>query len=123
MKFAFSFTTARIAGLRLTSDAAGTTEAHAFGARDTIYSQSGVKHNAGKARLEFHLIAQNVEGQQPDTAVPSLDWSYDFDGNGTATYNLFPPTAGWPRGTYNVVVDLVADGKKHHQKTAAFTVI
>jgi hypothetical protein len=118
----FSATTAHLTGLKVGTDKAMTTETSRFGRTDTIYAQSGVANNAGKVTLQWHLIAEKVQGQRANTAIPEADKSFDLDGDGTASYNVSPPTAGWPKGTYKIQVDMVYVGRQKDQKTAEFTV-
>lgn len=96
--------------------------ATAFGAHDPVFAKATADNVAGKVSLDWRLVAENVKGQKPNTAIPQLDKSYDLDSDGSTTYDLSPPDAGWPAGKYKVVITMVDDGTQRDQKSAEFTV-
>jgi hypothetical protein len=117
-----SVSTAHLSDLKVTSDKDYANAATSFGANDTVYVQSGVANNPDKAVLQWHTVAEKVDGQKAGTVITPLDKSFDVNGDQTATYNLTPPPSGWPKGTYKVEIDLMIDGAQKEQKTAEFTV-
>ncbi|HEY9086280.1 MAG TPA: hypothetical protein VIN40_10170 [Candidatus Tyrphobacter sp.] len=119
---ACSFTTAHLTSLTVAKDSALTTPTTTFAPTDTIYAQSGVANIPGKVTMQWHLIAEHVTGQPANTPIPQVDKSFDLSSDGTSTYDLSPPTAGWPAGTYRIEVDMMVDGQQKDQKTAEFTV-
>jgi hypothetical protein len=118
---ACSASTAHIGSLKVGKDKDVTTETTTFGPHDSIYAK-GDASNVGKVTMVWHLIAENVKGQAPNTAIPSLDKSFDVDSDSTVNYDLSPNDAGWPAGTYKIVLTMMEDGQQRDQKTAEITV-
>ena len=114
--------TAHIGSLSVAKDSDMTTPTTTFGAHDTIYAKGDAANVPNKVTLQWQLVAENVKGQPPNTAIQSLDKSYDLDSDGSTTYNLTPPDAGWPTGTYKIVLTMMDDGTQRDQKTAEITV-
>ena len=98
-----------------------TTATTAFGANDTIYLKSHAGNLPNKVTLTWHVVAENVKGVQPNFAIPSLDRSTDMDADGDATYNLTPPSSGWPPGTYKITLTMMDEGTQRDQKSLEFT--
>jgi hypothetical protein len=119
---ACSASTAHISDLTIAKDKDMSTPATTFGKTDTIYAASGLANIPSKTTLVMHTIAEKVDGQAPNTTIPSLDKSFDMDSDGTASYTLTPPTNGWPAGTYKIEADMMVDGAQKATKTAEFTI-
>jgi hypothetical protein len=119
---ACSVSTAHLTDLKLSKDKDMTAAADTFAPTDTIYATSGIANNPSKATLVWHITAVNAKGQPPNTKIAQLDKSFDLDADGTSSYSLTPPTAGWPVGSYQIEVDMMIDGVQKEQKTATFTV-
>jgi hypothetical protein len=119
---ACSVSTAHLTDLKLAKDKAMTTATDTFAPTDEVFAQSGIANNPSKATLVWHITAVNVKGQPPNTKISQLDKSFDLDSDGTSSYNITPPTAGWPVGSYQIEVDMMVDGVQKEQKTATFTV-
>jgi hypothetical protein len=98
--------------------------AKTFGPRDTIYSQTGVANNTGKATIQWHMIAEKVQGQPPHSTIGLFEKSFEIDGHdGPAIYNVSAPTAGWPLGTYELEAGLLVDGRVKELEIAEFTIV
>ena len=93
-----------------------------FAPTDTIYAQADAANLAGPVTLQWHITAVNVTGQPANSPIPALDKSYDLPSDGSSTYSLSPPTAGWPAGTYRIEVDMMDNGQQRDKKTADITV-
>jgi hypothetical protein len=119
---ACSVSTAHLTDLKVGKDKDISTPVSTFAPTDTIYASSGVANTPSKVTLQWHLIAEKVTGQSPNFEIPQVAKSFDLDSDGTSTYDLSPPSAGWPTGTYEIKVDMLVDGQQKDEKTAEFTV-
>jgi len=119
---ACSVSTAHLTDLVIAKDKDLSTPTTTFAKTDSIYAKSGVANTPGKVTIQWHLIAEKVEGQAPNAPIPTLDKSFDLDSDGTSTYDLSPPPSGWPVGTYKLEVDMMVDGQQKDQKTAEITI-
>lgn len=119
---ACSVSTAHIGSLQVAKDKNMSTPSTSFGVHDPVYAKASADNLPSKVSMHWQLIAEKVDGQKPNTAIPQLDKSYDLDSDGTATYDLTPPDAGWPTGTYKIVVTMVDNGTTRDTKSAEFTV-
>lgn len=119
---ACSASTAHIGSLQVAKDKDLSSPSSSFGAHDTIYAEASADNVPSKITLNWQLVAENVKGQKPNTEIPQLDKSYDLASDGKATYDLTPPDAGWPPGTYKIIVTMDDNGTQRDQKTAEFTV-
>jgi hypothetical protein len=119
---ACSASTAHIGSLQVAKDKDMTTPTTSFGLHDTVYAKADADNLPGKVTLNWQLIAENVKGQPPNSDIPSLHKSYDLDADGTTDYTLTPPDAGWPPGTYKIVLTMMDDGTQRDQKSAEVTV-
>lgn len=120
---ACSFTTAHISSLVLSKDKAGTQETSNFGLKDPIFAKATVSNVPSKVTLKWRLITEKVEGQPDNAPVSALDRSFELPGDGTSTYDLSAPDAGWPPGKYRIELSmLVESGEQKDQKTASFTI-
>jgi hypothetical protein len=122
MMTACSVSTSHLTDIKLSNDKDLSTPTTTFAKTDTVYAQAGAANLASPVTLQWHLIAEKVAGQAPNSVIPGLDKSFDLPSDGTSTYNLSPPTAGFPAGTYKLEVDMMVDGAQKDQKTAEFTV-
>ena len=119
---ACSASTAHISSIKTASDKAMTTETDKFGAKDTIYAQAHAANLPNKVTMQWQLIAKNVQGQQPNTAIAQLNMSNDLPSDGDSDYTLSPPTAGWPAGTYTITVTMMDNGTQRDQKSTDITI-
>lgn len=120
---ACSFTTANISSLKLYKDKDGNTEATTFAPGDNIYAMAVVSNVPSKVTLKFRLITEKVEGQPENKHIPQFDLSLDIPNDGTGTYTLSPPPAGWPTGKYRIEVGmLIESGEQKDQESTTFTV-
>lgn len=119
---ACSVSTSHIGSLQVAKDKDMSAPGATFGVHDPIFAKATADNVAGKVSLNWQLIAENVKGQKPNTAIPQLDKSYDLDSDGNTTYDLSPPDAGWPSGTYKIVITMMDNGTQRDQKSAEFTV-
>jgi hypothetical protein len=119
---ACSVSTAHLTDLKVGNDKALATTTTTFAKTDSIYASADVANTPSKVTVQWHFIAEKVAGQPPNSTIPSFDLSKDLESDGTATYNLTPPPAGWPAGTYKIEVDMMVDGAQKDQKTAEITV-
>ncbi len=119
---ACSVSTAHIGNLQVAKDKDMSTPSASFGAHDAVYAKASADNLPNKVSMNWQLIAEKVDGQKPNTVIPQLDKSYDLGADGTATYDLTPPDAGWPAGTYKIVVTMVDNGTQRDVKSAEFTV-
>jgi len=122
MLAACNVSTSHIGSLQVSKDKDMSAPTATFGAHDPVFAKATADNVAGKVSLNWQLVAENVKGQKPNTAIPQLDKSYDLDSDGNTTYDLTPPDAGWPAGTYQIVVTMMDDGTQRDRKTAEFTV-
>jgi hypothetical protein len=120
--WACSVSTSHIGSLQVAKNKDMSSPATTFDAHDPVYAKASADNVADKISLNWQLIAENVKGQKPNTAIPQLDKSYDLASDGTATYDLTPPDAGWPEGTYKIVVTMMENGTQRDQKSTEFTV-
>lgn len=119
---ACSASTAHISSLKIAKDDSFTTETTSFAPTDTIYAQATASNLPNAITLEWHITADNVTGQSPNTQITALDKSFTLPSDGTSTYTLSAPTAGWPAGTYTIEVDMMDNGQQRDKKTADITV-
>jgi len=119
---ACSASTPHLTDVGVFSDKALSKPSTAFAKQDAIYAQCSAANAGGKVSVVWHLISEKVDGQPPNAANPSLDKSFDLDGDATTDYTLTPSGSGWPAGTYRLEVDLLIDGQQKDQKTAEITV-
>jgi len=117
-----SVSTAHIGSLKTGSEKGFTTETTTFGPGDTIYAQATAENLPNTVTMKWQVVAEAVAGQQPNTPIPGLDQSSDMASDGTNSLSLSPPTAGWPLGTYKIIVTMVDGGAQRDQKTKQFTV-
>ena len=118
----FSASTAHISDLKVGTDTDVTTPSATFGKTDTIYAVAHVANAPFKTTLTYHLMAEKVEGQPPNTTIVQLDKSFDLNSDADVRINYSAPTAGWPAGTYKIDAVLTEDGNKRDEKTAEITV-
>jgi hypothetical protein len=119
----FSFTTANISSLKTFKDKEGKTETNTFSPRDTIHAIATVSNVPDKVTLKWRFLTENVEGQPSGLSVPGTELTFEAKGNGNASYDLSPPTRGWPAGTYKIEVSmLIESGEQKDQKTTNITV-
>ncbi len=119
---ACSASTAHISSFGTFSDKDHSTAATTFGAHDTVYASAQAANLPNKVTLQFATMAENVKGMAPNKAIPALDKSFDLASDGSATYDLTPPTAGWPDGTYKITVTMMDGGTARDTKSVEFTV-
>jgi hypothetical protein len=119
---ACSVTTAHLTDFSITKQKGASESATSFAPRDTIYAAVFVANNPGKAAVQFHMIAENVQGQTPNVTVPQAEQSYDVDNDATVSYSVSAPNAGWLAGTYRIEAALVIDGKRQEVKSGEYTV-
>lgn len=119
---ACSFSTAHIGSMKVGKNSALTAQATTFGPHDSIYASGDANNVPDKVAMQWHLVAENVSGQPHNSTISELDKSFDLISDGTTSYNLSPPPAGWPSGTYKIILTMMEDGKQKDQKTAEFTV-
>jgi hypothetical protein len=119
---ACSVSTAHLTDLKVSNNKDLSAPTTTFAKTDSIYASTDVANTPSKVTVQWHFIAEKVTGQQPNTTITQFDLSKDLDSDGTATYNLSPPTAGWPTGTYKIEADMMVDGAQKDQKTAEITV-
>jgi hypothetical protein len=118
----FSVSTANISGVKLGKDKSVSQETTTFGTDDTIYGAVEISNAPGKVKVKGRLAVDDVPGQKTGP-IPGIEDTVDLGGSGTATFTFSPPTAGWPKGKYNVEVFMLnEDGEQKDQKTASFTV-
>lgn len=119
---ACSVSTAHIGSFKIGKDRSLATQTTKFSPHDTIYASGDADNVPDKVKLQWSLVAENVAGQPKNLTVSQFNKSFDLDSDATTTYNLSPPTAGWPTGTYKIVLTMMEDGKQRDQKTTEFTV-
>jgi hypothetical protein len=120
---ACSFTTANIRSLKLSKDKDGNSETGTFAPGDTIYALATVSNVPSKVTVRFRLITEDVAGQPKDTPVSKFDTNIEMPSDGTGTYTLTPPNAGWPPGKYRIeAAMMIESGEQKDQKSASFTV-
>jgi hypothetical protein len=119
---ACSVSTAHIGSLQMAKDKDMSAPTTSFGVHDAVYAKASADNLPGKVSLNWQLIAEKVAGQKPNTAIPQLDKSYNLDSDGTTTYDLTPPDAGWPVGTYKIVVTMTDNGTQRDTKSTEFTI-
>jgi hypothetical protein len=116
-----SCTTANISSLKFSKDDAGTVQTKEFAPTDTIYARASVANNGGTVTLKFNLVAEKVEGEKENFAVPGTEFSVDVPGDGYAVYHL-RRDGGWPAGRYRVEVAMLYNGEQKDKKSDTFTV-
>jgi hypothetical protein len=114
--------TAHIGSLKVGTDKDVTTTAATFGPHDPVFAKGTADNIPHKVTMNWSLVAEKVTGQDPNTAIPSLNESFDLPSDGSTDYKLSPPPAGWPAGTYKIVLTMMDDGQQRDQKTAEFTI-
>jgi hypothetical protein len=120
---ACSFTTANISSLKLSKDKEGTNETTNFAPGDSIFAKATVSNVPSKVTLKFHVITEDVEGQEKNAPVPAFDKSFDLPSSGVVDYYLIPPPQGWPAGKYKLDVTMhIESGEQKDQESATFTV-
>lgn len=119
---ACSVSTAHIGNLKVGKTSQLTTQSTTFAPQDTIYAAGDASNIPDNVKMQWQIVAVDVSGQPKNSPIPSLDKSFEMSQDGTATYNLSPPPAGWPTGTYKIVVTMMEDGKQKDQKTQEITV-
>jgi len=117
---ACSASTAHIGSLQAGTDHDVTTPTTTFGEHDTIYAKADADNLPNKVTMQWQLIAENVKGVKPNMALPQMNVNQDMASDGT--YTLSPPAAGWPDGTYKVIVTMMDQGTQRDQKSLEFTV-
>jgi len=118
-----SFTTSHLSSLIVSKEKDSSTVATTFGSHDTVYAKGEVSNVSGKVTLQWHLIAEKVEGQPDNAVITSLDKSFELPSDGNSSYNLSPPDAGWPVGKYRIELHmLVESGEDKDMKSSAFTI-
>ncbi|HTA39233.1 MAG TPA: hypothetical protein VK760_09165, partial [Candidatus Acidoferrales bacterium] len=75
----FSASTAHISDLKIGTAEDVSTPASTFGKMDTIYAIAHVANAPFKTQLTWHLIAENVVGQAPNTTIVQFDRSFDLN--------------------------------------------
>ena len=113
--------TAHIGGIQLGKDKAVSSPTTSFGEHDAVYAKADASNLPNKVTMQWQLVAVNVKGEKPNTAIPSLNESVDLDSDGTSNYNLTPPPSGWPDGTYKITVTMMDNGTQRDQKSIEFT--
>ncbi len=117
----FSVSTANLSALYLGKDKAVSQQVADFAPTDIVYAAAEVSNAPGSVKLKGILSVDKIEGQEPGMKI--VDTSLDLAASGRATFNFSPPTAGWPKGSYKVEVQMLdSDGKVKDQKSAIFTV-
>jgi hypothetical protein len=115
-------TTANISGLTLSKDKEGTVETTTFAPGDTVYARATVSNVPSPVTLLGRLIAEKVEGNPENLAIPNSNVVIEMPDDGVATFN-WKRDQGWPPGKYRVEIRmLVKSGAQKDQKEATFTV-
>ncbi len=117
----FSVSTANLSSLYLGKDKEVSQQVAVFASTDVVYAAADVSNAPGPVKLKGILSVDKIEGQEPGMKI--VDTSLDLAASGRATFNFNPPTAGWPKGSYKIEVQMLdSEGKVKDQKTATFTV-
>ncbi|MCA9873146.1 MAG: trypsin-like peptidase domain-containing protein, partial [Anaerolineales bacterium] len=93
-----SFSTANIAGARLTKDEAGTQTTTTFGPDDTFYLIVDLANAPDDTRVKAAWTAVSVSGADPNTPLDDVELT---GGSNTLTFNL-DNNGPWPAGDYQV---------------------
>jgi hypothetical protein len=120
---ACNVSTANIGSLGTSKDAEGTTPSTTFGPGDTIYASATADNVPSPVTLKWRTYTEKVPGQTDNAPIENFDASFDLADDGSSTYNLTPPPAGWPPGLYKIEVTMfLQDGKQQDQKSVSVTV-
>jgi len=117
-----SVSTAHIGSLQIGSQKDFTTESTTFGPQDTIYAEATAANLPNSVTMKWQVVAESVVGQASNAPIPSLDQSFDMASDGTSSVSYTSPTAGWPIGTYKIVVTMIDGTTQRDQKSEEFTV-
>jgi len=93
-----SFSTANIAGARLTKDEAGTQTTTTFSPDDTFYLIVDLANAPDDTRVKAAWTAVSVSGADPNTPLDDVELT---GGSNTLTFNL-DNNGPWPAGDYQV---------------------
>ena len=120
---ACNVSTANIGSLTTSKDANATTPSTTFGTQDTIYAVASADNVPSPVTMKWRTYTEKVEGQTDNAPIETFDASFDLAADGTSTYNLSPPPAGWPPGVYKLEVTMLLEGgKQQDQKSVSITV-
>lgn len=111
-----------IGTVTLAKDKALSSPTTTFAPGDNIYASAEISNLPNKVTILWQLVAENVQGQPAHASVRALQASYDMAADGTASYHLSPPNAGWPLGTYEIVLSVIDGGDQREQKIIEFNV-
>lgn len=117
-----SVSTAHIGSLQIGSEKDFTSETTSFGPGDTIYAKAQASNLPNAVTMKWQVVAENVAGQASNAPIPALDQSLEVASDATTSITLTPPTAGWPVGTYKIVVTMVDGSTQRDQKSAEFKI-
>jgi hypothetical protein len=117
-----SVSTAHFGSLQIGGEKDFTTETTTFGPQDTVYAHAEAANLPNAVTVKWQVVAVNVTGQQPNTPIPAFDMSLNVASDAVASVTLTPPSAGWPAGTYKIVVTMMDGDTQRDQKSEQFTV-
>jgi hypothetical protein len=118
-----NFTTANISSFVVSKDKAGTQAAVKFNPHETIYAKAVLSNVPSKVTVKWRVIAVKVEGEKENSPIEGLDRSFDLPSDGTSDYQLSPPDAGIPLGTYKIEAHMLTEsGEEKDLKSATITV-
>ncbi|MGC8878313.1 MAG: hypothetical protein ACP5R2_03750 [Anaerolineae bacterium] len=95
----FSFSTAKIAGAKLTTDKDGTQETVAFAPDQTFYCIVNLANAPEDTKLKAVWTAVEVEGEQPNVLIDQAETTAGGQNVFTFSLNNDQP---WPVGKYKV---------------------
>lgn len=119
---ACSASTAHISALGTYKDQDMKTATDTYAPTDDVYAGGHVANLPNKVTMQWQTIAEDVEGQPKDAHIDALDKSYDAASDADVSYHLSPPTKGWPKGKYKIVLTMMDNGTQRDQKSTEFTV-
>ena len=117
-----SVSTAHIGSLQIGSSKDFTTETTTFGPQDVVYAKATGSNLPNPITLKAQVVAEAVTGEASNAPIPQLDQSFDLASDGTVTLTYTPPAAGWPTGTYKIVVTMMDGATQRDQKSEEFKV-
>ncbi len=93
-----------ISNIYMSNQADGSTHATTFAPTDTIYVIFDVNQVDAGANFQINWYATNVDGQDPNTAFYSTDYTYNSEA--TLFAQISSTTGGFPAAHYRVEIDL-----------------
>src|SRR5258706_10774260 len=93
-----------ISNIYMSDKADGSTHVTTFAPTDTIYVIFDVNQVDSGANFQINWYATNVDGQDPNTAFYSTDYTYNNEA--TLFAQISSTTGGFPAAHYRVEIDL-----------------